>query len=55
MKKCNTEVMKEVKNLTMKIVEFLNYEQRECLITYSKNEEQIVNKYDYSQISKKNR
>lgn len=53
MKKCNTEIMKDIKNLTLKKTELLNYEQRESLTTYSENEKQIVSDYNYVEVSKK--
>ncbi len=53
MKKCNTEIMKDIKNLTMKKAELLDYEQRECLTTYAENEKPIVSEYDYVELSKK--
>lgn len=53
MKKCNTELMKEIKNLTAKKEELLAYEGRESLTTFSENETQIPSSYSYTEVRNK--
>lgn len=53
MKKCNTELMKEIKNLTAKKDELLSYEERESLSTYSENEKIIPSTYSYEEVNEK--
>ncbi len=53
MKKCNTELMKEIKNLTAKKEELLSFEERESLTTYSENERIIPSTYSYFELREK--
>lgn len=48
MKKCNTEIMKDIKTLEETKNDLLAFENSNCSHTYSKYEEPIVNGYDYS-------
>lgn len=48
MKKCNTEIMKEIKTLEEEKYDLLNYESDNCAHTYTKDEVPIIHGYDYS-------
>lgn len=53
MKKCNTEIMKDIKTLEEMKTDLLNYENSNYSHTYSKDEEPIINGYDYSEVKGK--
>lgn len=53
MKKCNTELMKEIKKLTALKTELLDYEARESLTTYAEGESIIESTYSYNEIRDK--
>lgn len=52
MKKCNTELMKEIKILEEKKNDILNLEQEECKITYIDGEKKMNSDYSYDEVRK---
>lgn len=52
MKKCNTELMKEIKILEEKKTDILNLEQEECKITYLDGEKKMSSLYSYDGVRK---
>lgn len=52
MKKCNTELMKEIKILEEKKTDILNLEQEECKITYLDGEKKMSSLYSYDTVRK---
>ena len=52
MKKCNTELMKEIKILEEKKNDILNLEQEECKITYLDGEKKMSSLYSYDGVRK---
>lgn len=51
MKKCNTELMKEIKKLEERKNELLKFEREQCKVTYINQESKIDNNYDYESIN----
>ena len=51
MKKCNTELMKEIKKLEERKDELLKFEREQCKVTYINKESKIDNNYDYESIN----
>ena len=52
MKKCNTELMKEIKILEEKKNDILTLEQEECKITYLDGEKKMSSLYSYDTVRK---
>ncbi len=52
MKKCNTELMKEIKILEEKKQEIIKLEAMECEITYREGESKINSNYSYDKVRK---
>ncbi len=47
MKKCNTEIMKEIKILETKKEDILEAEREDCRVTYTEGEKKLPSNYDY--------
>ena len=52
MKKCNTELMKEIKILEEKKNDILTLEEEECKITYLEGEKKMDSNYSYDAVRK---
>lgn len=52
MKKCNTELMKEIKILEEKKNDILTLEEEECKITYLEGEKKMESEYSYDAVRK---
>lgn len=52
MKKCNTELMKEIKMLEEKKEDILSLERESCKITYLEGEKKLPSNYDYNAVRK---
>ena len=52
MKKCNTQIMKELKKLEENRTSWLSFEKNNCTVTYCANEEPIIPDYSYDEVSK---
>lgn len=53
MKKCNTEIMKEIKKLEEYKIALLNNERSSCTVTYALDEEPLESDYNFDLIDEK--
>ena len=47
MKKCNTQIMKEIKTLEEYRAKWINIERANCTVSYLQGEEPVLPDYDY--------
>lgn len=47
MKKCNTEIMKEIKKLESDKASWVCHERNNCTVSYMSNEDPLIPEYDY--------
>ena len=48
MKKCNTEIMKEIKKLESEKSSWVCHERNNCTVSYMSNEDPLIPDYDYN-------